>query len=169
MKTLIVYFSHNKENYFGGTIRSVEVGNTQIVAEKLQSMLDADIYQIKPLHEYPEKYDECTTIARKELDNNERPKIMNMVPYMEEYDTIYLGYPNWWGTMPMCLWTFLESYDLKGKKIYPFCTHEGSGLGNSINDLKKICSQSIIKKGLALKGSQVNQSDQKLKEWLKEE
>ena len=79
MKTLIVYFSHNKENYFGGTIRSVEVGNTQIVAEKLQSMLDADIYQIKPLHEYPEKYDECTTIARKELDNNERPKIMNMV------------------------------------------------------------------------------------------
>lgn len=169
MKTLIFYFSHNKENYFGGTIRSVEVGNTQIVAEKLQSMLDADIYQIKPLHEYPEKYDECTAIARKELDNNERPKIMNMVPYMEEYDTIYLGYPNWWGTMPMCLWTFLESYDLKGKKIYPFCTHEGSGLGNSINDLKKICSQSIIKKGLALKGSQVKQSDQKLKEWLKEE
>lgn len=169
MKTLVAYFSHNKENYFNGTIQSIEVGNTQVVAEKLQNMLKADIYQIQPLHEYPEKYDECIARAKEELNKDERPKIMNRVPHMEDYDRIYLGFPNWWGTMPMCVWTFLESYDLKGKKIYPFCTHEGSGMGNSVNDLKKLCSQSIIKHALAIRGSQVNQSDNKLKEWIEEE
>jgi flavodoxin len=166
-KTLIVYFSHKKENYVSGVIKELEIGNTEVIAKKFQSIIDADIFEIKPLHDYPFDYHECTEVAKKEQSNNERPKILNIVQHMEDYKNIYLGFPNWWGTMPMCVWTFLESYDFKDKRIYPFCTHEGSGLGSSIADIRKLCPNSLIENGLAIYGSKVNNADKKLNEWLK--
>ena len=103
MKTLIVYFSHNHENYVNGQIQNLKVGNTKVVALKMQKMLGADIFEIKPLHDYPYQYHECTELAKKELHENVRPKIKNIVSHIEQYDYIYLGYPSWWGTMPMCM------------------------------------------------------------------
>lgn len=167
-KNLIIYFSHDKENYVTGQIKELEIGNTKVIAQKIRDRLNADIFEIIPLHEYPYQYKECTTLAKKEFKNNERPKVSNIISNIEEYDTIYLGYPNWWGTMPMCVWTFLETYDLSHKNIYPFCTHEGSGLGQSIEDIQRLCPQSYIKKGLAIYGSQVEISDQEIEKWLKE-
>jgi len=78
------------------------------------------------------------------LHLNARPELTNTVENMESYDVIYLGYPNWWGTMPMAVFTFLESYDFSGKTIIPFCTHEGSGIGNSERDIKKLCPKAKV-------------------------
>ncbi|MBS5112989.1 MAG: flavodoxin [Coprobacillus cateniformis] len=168
MKSLIVYFSHDKENYVGGQIQNLDVGNTKIVALKIQEFIKADLFEIKPLHDYPYVYHECTELAKKELHENARPKIKNIVSHIEQYDHIYLGFPSWWSTMPMCVWTFLESYDLSGKHIYPFCTHEGSGMGQSIQDIKKLCPDSFIHQGFAILGSQVHNCDKNIQKWLKE-
>ena len=168
MKDLIVYFSHDKENYVNGEIKVLETGNTKIVANKIQEYTKGDLFEIKPLHDYPYIYKETTTLAKQERNENIRPKIKNLVSHIEDYQNIYLGFPNWWSTMPMCVWTFLESYNLKDKNIYPFITHEGSGFGNSLNDLRKLCPDSIINEGLAIKGSQVLNSDHKIKQWVKE-
>lgn len=167
-KNLIVYFSHRGENYINGKIQDLQIGNTEIIAKKIDEKIEADIFEIIPLHEYPRHYHKCTDVAKKEHDKNERPKIINIVSHMEQYDTIYLGYPNWWGTMPMCVWTFLENYDLSNKDIYPFCTHEGSGIATSIEDLKKLCPSSNIKKGFDIYGSQVEEDNQKLQVWMEE-
>ncbi len=110
-KILIVYFSHNKENYFSGNIVNLEKGNVQVIAEALSTMIDADIYQIKEVDAYPFDYHECTLRASDELKNNARPQILDPLESIDEYDTIYLGYPNWWSTMPTIVMTFLESYD----------------------------------------------------------
>ena len=110
-KSLIVYFSHNKENYFSGNIVNLEKGNVQVIAEALSTMIDADIYQIKEVDAYPFDYHECTLRASDELKNNARPQILDPLESIDEYDTIYLGYPNWWSTMPTIVMTFLESYD----------------------------------------------------------
>lgn len=167
-KNLVVYFSHDKQNYVSGTIQNLKIGNTKVIALKIQELLNCDIFEIQPLHDYPHDYHECTEIAKKELHNHERVKILNIVSHIEDYQNIYLGYPNWWGTMPMCVWTFLESYDMNDRHIYPFCTHEGSGLGHSIQDIKRLCPKSFVHNGFDIYGSQVNQSDTKIKEWLKE-
>lgn len=168
-KSLVVYFSHDKENYVSGTIKKLEIGNTKVMANKIQKILDCDIFEIVPVDEYPYDYHECTKVAKRQLNNNERPELLNHVLNIDEYQNIYLGYPNWWLTMPMIVWTFLESYDLINKNIYPFCSHEGSGLGSSVNDIKTLCPSSNIKNGLAIYGSQVNQADSKIKKWLEEE
>lgn len=167
-KNLIVYFLHDKENYVNGQIVNLDIGNTKVVANKLQDLFEADIFEIKPLHEYPFNYKECTEIAKKELSEDARPKIANILSHIERYENIYLGYPNWWGTMPMCVWSFLEEYDLSHKHIYPFCTHEGSGMGRSEKDIQKLCPQSTVHRGLAIYGHLVSTSNEKIKKWLEE-
>ena len=109
-----------------------------------------------------------TEVAMQELQSKERPALTGQVENMEQYDTIILGYPNWWGTMPMCVFTFLEAYDLTGKKILPFCTHEGSGLVHSVDDIRKVCPGTEVKDGLAIRGSAAASSDRLIKEWLKQ-
>lgn len=167
-KNLVVYFSHEHENYVSGNIVTLEIGNTKVVANKIKDMIGADIFEIEPLHDYPVNYHQCTDVAKEELNSNARPKITNIISHIDEYENIFLGYPNWWSTMPMCVWTFLESYDLSGKNIYPFCTHEGSGLGQSVKDIEKLCPKSKIHQGLAIRGSQVKNSDNQIKQWLSE-
>ncbi len=168
MKTCVIYFSHNKENYFGGTIKDLEVGNTKVVAKKIVDLLACDESEIVPVKDYPAAYARCTDVAKAESLADERPAIKDEKKDLSAYDTIILGYPNWWGTMPMVVKTFLEKNDLSGKTIYPYCTHEGSGMGHSEKDLSVLCPQSHVKKGLPIRGGSVEQSDEAIKQWLKE-
>ncbi len=165
-KSLIVFFSREKENYVNGHIVELDVGNTKVVANKLKEITNSDLFEILPLHDYPFDYNECTRVAKDELNKNARPKIKNIVSHIEEYETIYLGYPNWWGTMPMCVMTFLESYNLDGKTIVPICTHEGSGMGQSVQDIKKLVPNSTVTSGVAIYGSRVKNCDDQLKRLL---
>ena len=105
-------------------------------------------------------------VAKKELSNNSRPELTEIVDDMDSYDVIYIGYPNWYGTMPMAVFTFLESYDFSGKTFIPYCTHEGSGLGQSVRDMKKLCPNSRVLDGLAIKGGSVNRNQNDVSAWL---
>ena len=166
-KKLVVYFSHKGENYSKGRIVNLKKGNTEIVAEIISSIIEADIFEIVADKKYPIKYDDCIEIAKKELRENSRPKLKDDID-IKEYDTIFVGYPNWWGTMPMPVWTFLEEKDFTNKKVLPFCTNEGSGLGKSESDIKKITSGAKVLKGLSINGSEVNNSEGKIRKWLEE-
>ena len=149
---LIAYFSRADENYTSDGIKNLSVGNTEVVANIIHDLTGADLFKIEPVKSYPKDYHETTHLAQIELNNNARPAIKNKLTNTEEYDIIYLGYPNWWGTMSMVVLTFLESINLTGKIIKPFCTHEGSGMGNSESDLKSYFPDAIIKKGLPIRG-----------------
>ena len=166
-KKLVAYFSHKGENYSKGKIVNLKKGNTEIAAEMISSIIDADIFEIIVDKKYPIKYDDCIEIAKKELRENSKIKLKQDID-IKEYDTIFVGYPNWWGTMPMPVWSFLERKDFTDKKILTFCTHEGSGLGKSESDIKKLTSGAEVLKGLAINGSEVNSSEEKIKKWLEE-
>lgn len=165
-KTLIAYYSRRGENYVNGIIKDLSIGNTETMANKIAVYLDVDIFRIETVSDYPEDYTETTNVAMLELNTNARPKLKSSIDNIREYDTVFLGYPNWWGTMPMCVCTFLESYDSSGKTILPFCTHEGSGLGHSEKDIVKFCPDSDVKKGLAIRGSRVATADNEIAAWL---
>lgn len=167
-KCLILYFSRAGMNYYKGKIVDLKVGNTKVLATKIHQMLESDLFEIETVKNYATDYYECTEEATNEYQNNVRPKVKAYLDTIDHYDKIILAYPNWWNTMPMVLWTFLEHYDFSNKSIYPICTHEGSGLGVSVLDIQKCCPNSNVDKGLAIKGSQVESSDQQLKTWLKE-
>ena len=166
-KKLVVYFSHKEENYSKGKIGNLKKGNTEIATEIISSIIETDIFEIVADKKYPIKYDDCIEIAKKELRENSRPKLKDDID-IKEYDTIFVGYPNWWGTMPMPVWTFLEEKDFTNKKVLPFCTNEGSGLGKSESDIKKITSGAKVLKGLSINGSEVNNSEGKIRKWLEE-
>ena len=166
-KKLVAYFSHKGENYSKGKIVNLKKGNTEIAAEMISSIIDADIFEIIADKKYPIKYDDCIEIAKKELRENSKIKLKQDID-IKEYDTIFVGYPNWWGTMPMPVWSFLEGKDFTDKKILPFCTHEGSGLGKSESDIKKLTSGAEVLKGLSINGSEVNNSEGKIRKWLEE-
>ena len=166
-KKLVVYFSHKGENYSKGRIVNLEKGNTEVAAEMISNIVDSDIFEIVTDKKYPIKYDDCIEIAKKELRENSRPKLRDVID-IKEYDTIFVGYPNWWGTMPMPVWTFLEEKDFTDKKVLPFCTHEGSGLGKSESDVKKLTNGAEVLKGLAINGSEVNNSEKQIRKWLED-
>ena len=165
-KTLIAYFSHTGENYFGGTIKNISKGNTEVVAEFAQKATGGDLFEIKTVKTYPINYKECCDEAQKEGRENARPELKDSLPNIADYDTIILGYPCWWGTMPQAVFTFLESADFSGKKILPFCTHEGSGMGRSESDIKKLCPTADVVRGLAINGSSCNSAEASMKKWL---
>ncbi len=148
-KILIAYFSRTGEEYNVGTITR---GNTAIVADFIAQKTGADVFEIKPAAPYPDDYNACTELAKKELESNARPALANKLDNLAQYDTIFLGYPIWWGKMPMIVYTFLESGDFGGKKIIPFCTHGGSGLAGTEHDLGKICPNAKVLSGLAIVG-----------------
>lgn len=138
-KSLIAYYSRKGQNYLDGSIVNLPIGNTEVAAKKIQELTGGDLFHIDTVAVYPHDYTETTEVAMTEKKTNARPDLTDVVDDMDAYDVIYLGYPNWWGTFPMAVFTFLESYDFSGKTIIPFCTHEGSGLGNSERDIKKAC------------------------------
>ena len=167
-KVLIAYFSRKGNNYVSGNIVNLPQGNTEIVAQKIKKLIGADLFEIKTVKSYPNDYDETTVVAQKEQNSNARPEIVEPMPDISKYDTIIVGHPNWWGTMPMVVMTFLEKFDFSSKKVLSFCTHEGSGMGNSENDLQKLCKGATFSKGLPIKGSTASSSDAKIEGWLKE-
>lgn len=165
-KTLIAYYSRKGQNYVSGKIMELIIGNTEVVAKQIEELTGGDLFHIDTIKSYPVDYMETTRLAQKELKANTRPELTDKIENMADYDVIYLGYPNWWGTFPMAVFTFLESYDFTGKTIIPFCTHEGSGLGNSESDINKICKGAKVEKGIAIYGSSVYNSQSTIENWL---
>ena len=168
MAELIAYFSRRHENYVNGVIRDLKTGNTEVVASIIQQLTGADIFRIEPIQEYSRNYNECIAQAQADQRRDARPQLKQYPKSLENYNTIYLGYPNYWSTMPMAVFTFLEHFDFTGKTIRPFCTHEGSGLGVSEKDIRRICVGAKIGKGLAIYGGSVSRSETIIGEWLKE-
>ena len=170
-KPLIVYFSRvGSSKSFQGvdavSSASLPKGNTIVVANMVHYAVGGDLFQVVTVDPYPSSYDATTAQALKEQDANARPKLATHVPNMADYDTVYLGYPDWWGTLPMPLFTFLEEYDFSGKTIIPFCTHEGSGLGRSERDIAALCPKAKLLKGLAIRGSSVDRARGEVEAWL---
>lgn len=154
-KALVAYFSRAGENYGVGV---VETGSTEIVAGLIAAGTGADLFHIQTVTAYPEGYEDCTEVAKQERNANARPELTAAVSSFEDYDVIYLGYPIWWGDMPMAVYTFLESYDFTGKTVRPFCTHAGSGLSSTISSIEKICTGATVLDGLAIAGTTVQKN-----------
>lgn len=163
-RILVAYFSHKGENYSNGAIVTLEKGNTEIAAEILAEYKHAELFEIASEMEYPFAYRACVEVSKNELLENARPKL-KAEKDISEYDRIYLGYPNWCGTMPMPVWTFLEDNDFSGKIICPFCTHEGSNMGRSEADLRKLVPEAAIREGLPIHGSSVEKEAEKIRAW----
>jgi len=149
---LVAYFSYS--------------GNTKVIANKIHENVGGDIFEIKTVDPYPTDYNTVVKQAKKEQEENYRPKLATKVDNIDSYDVIFVGYPDWWVTMPMPVFSFLEQYNLSGKTIVPFCTHEGSGLGRSVDDIKKACPKSTILDGLAINDKEINNADKYISNWL---
>jgi flavodoxin len=167
MKSLIAYFSREGNNYVSGRIVNLPVGNTEVAANLIRKLTGGDTFRIHTVKDYPADYNETTAVAKQELRENTRPELSGHVDNMDEYNLIFLGYPNWWGTMPMGVFTFLEEHDFSGKTIIPFCTNEGSGMGRSESDIKQICPDAKVLKGLSIKGGGVLGAENDISAWLR--
>ena len=144
-KILIAYFTWSNTSYK--------------IAKEIHDKVDSDIFHINTIKKYAKSYTAATMQAGAEKLKKSRPKLTSKVENIEIYDTIILIYPNWWGTVPMGVCTFLEESSLQGKKIIPICMNEGSGLGKSINDIKELCPGAVVLDGLAIRGSQVDSDE----------
>ena len=165
-KVLIAYYSRKGQNYVNGDIKDLAKGNTEIIAEFIQKSVGGDLFEIDTVKEYPIDYTECTNVAKEELRQKARPELKNYLASIDDYDTIYLGYPCWWGLPPMAVFTFLEYYDFSGKIIRPFTTHEGSGLGGSVSQIKKVCPTANVQAGLAIHGADAANSEKAVNQWI---
>nr|WP_308499527.1 flavodoxin [uncultured Agathobacter sp.] len=165
---LVAYFSLAGEQYGVGVI---EEGNTSIIAHMIAEQTGVDLFEIEAVTPYPASHSELLEVSQQEMADNARPEIAGTVDNMQDYDTIFIGYPNWWGDMPMIVYNFLESYDLSGKTIVPFCTHGGSGLSNTESTIADITG-GTMKDGFAIAGTTA-QNDRdtarsEVTKWLKE-
>lgn len=151
-KSLVVYFSWS--------------GNTENVAKAIQEQTDSDIFEIIPATPYSDDYNSVVDLAQKEQRENARPSIADSIKNIADYDVIYIGFPNWWGDMPMILYTFFDSYDLSGKTIAPFCTSGGSGLSNTVNEMKELEPNATVTDGLHIGSSSASNPDSAVKTWL---
>ncbi|MCD8089411.1 MAG: flavodoxin [Clostridiales bacterium] len=166
MTKLTVFYSRAGENYFGGECRHINVGNTEKAAKMIAEITGSDLFEIEQKNSYSSTYSVCIKQAQKDLRNNARPELVALPKNIDKYDEIYLGYPNYWRNMPMAVYTFLESFNWEGKTIHPFCTHEGSGLADTVKELKRVCKGAVIKDGLAILGSDVDNAKAVIKKWL---
>ena len=151
-KILVAYFSWS--------------GNTREIAGQIRDRTGGDLFEIKTVNAYPTEYRACTDAAKKEQNENARPALSTKIDDMDDYGVVFIGYPNWWGTIPMALFTFFEQYDFSGKTVIPFCTHEGSGFGRSVSDIEKLCPKSTLLEGVAIRGSGVKSAQNTVGAWL---
>ncbi len=166
MSVLIAFYSRAGENYFGGAHRYITVGNTEKAAEMLAKLTGGELFRIEQAQPYSDDYDKCVAEAREDFRKNARPAVLHLPDSLDTYDEIYLGYPNYCGTMPMAVYTFLEAYDFSGKTIHPFCTHEGSGLSSTERDIQKAAKGAAVTKGIAIHGSHVESAGNALEKWV---
>ena len=164
---LVVYYSRKGENHMPGGVQVLEKGNTEYAAEFIAKALDADIFEIDTVKPYAENYRACCGEAFAEFKAQARPEIKGYVSDISGYDTIFVCFPCWCGTAPMCVYTFLEHYDLTGKKIIPLCTNEGSGLANAPRDIAAACPGATVVEGLSVKGHQAKDSYDAIATWAK--
>jgi flavodoxin len=144
-KVLVAYFSWS--------------GNAKALAGQIAQESGGDLFEIKTVKAYSEVYNECIAEAKQEQDSNARPALSGGVTNMAQYNTVFLCYPNWWGTLPMGVFTFLEAYDFSGKTIYPLVTHGGSRFGSSLDDIKKLCPRTVLGDGLSVSAFDTNPND----------
>lgn len=174
---LITYFSrvgnmNFDENIDAVTSASVNMdgnnvsGNAQLLAEMAQEATGGDLFFIETVEKYPAEYRGTTDQAKMEQNDDARPELSSHVENMDAYDTIVLIYPNWWGTLPQSVFTFLEEYDFSGKTILPLCTHEGSRLGRSESDIASMCPDALLLEGLSVKGSDAGSAQAEVEEWI---
>ncbi len=168
-RVLIAYFSRAGENWEVGNVAK---GNTQIAAEIIAEETGYDLFRIRTVREYPLSYDEMLKVAEEEQKNNERPALRDEAGNFADYDIILLGYPIWWGDMPMAVYTFLESYDFAGKTVYPFNTHAGSGEAGTVRKIREVIPDADVHDGLAITGKDTQNDPDKvrgiLQDWLRE-
>lgn len=153
-KTLVVYFSHT--------------GNTENVANFIHEAVGGDIVKLEPVNAYTDDYDTLLDVAQEEQRNDTRPEIATQIDNIDEYDTIFLGYPNWWGDMPMIIYSFLDQYDLSGKTIAPFVTSGGSGLSGTPRTIQNAEPNATVTEGLSVRDSNSENSQSDVNEWLSE-
>ena len=151
-KSLVVYFSWS--------------GNTENVAEAILSQTDSDIFEIVPATPYSDDYDTVLDVAQKEQQEDARPAISKGIENIADYDVIYVGFPNWWGDMPMILYTFFDTYDLSGKTIALFCTSGGSGLSNTVDEVKTLEPNATVTDGLHIRDNAADNPESAVSEWL---
>ena len=166
---LVAFFSRADENYVNGVIKKLDIGNTQVVAGIIEKLIDTDMFKIEPMQSYSKDYNECIAQAQADQKRNARPELKQYPESIDKYNTIYLGFPNYWGTMPMPVFTFLEHFDFSGKIIRPFCTHEGSGMGSSVKDIQKLCPGAIVTEGIAIRGGSVERQAEDIEKWIRRE
>ncbi len=166
-KVLVVYYSRKGENHMPEGIQVLPKGHTAYAAEFVRNALNGDIFEIDTVKPYAANYRECCMEAVAEFKAGARPDIKGFVEDLSGYDTIFVCFPCWCGTAPMCVYTFLEHYNLSGKKIVPLCTHEGSGLAKAPEDLARVCTGAVIAEGLAVRGHQVKDSEAEIAAWAK--
>lgn len=166
-KMLVVVFSRADENYGVGY---VEVGNTMKLAKLIAQKTGAELFEVAPAEKYPADYDTCIDVAKKEQNRNARPAIAGDKD-ISDYDVIFFGYPVWWGDIPMCMYTFIEAHDWSGKRIIPFCTHEGSGAGRTESTLKRTMKGAEISRAMAMRGARAQNGgpdvEKTVDTWLK--
>jgi flavodoxin len=144
-KILVAYFSWS--------------GNAKTLAGQIAQVTGGDLFEIKTVTAYPDNYNDCIAVAKQEQERNARPAFSGSVANISQYKTVFLCYPNWWGTLPMVVFTFLEAYDFSGKTIYPLVTHGGSRFGRSLDDIKKLCPRAVIGEGLDVSAFDRNPND----------
>ena len=165
-KTIIAFYSRADENYFGGAMRYVKVGNTEIVCDIMKELIPADSFKIEMKEPYSPVYMTCIEQAKRDLREKNRPELVRFPDSIDAYDTIVLAYPNYWGTMPMAVVTFLERFDFSGKTILPLCTNEGSGMGGSERDVQRYAPGAEVKQGLSVLGSAAADAKGSLQRWF---
>ncbi|WP_080945517.1 flavodoxin [Pediococcus damnosus] len=163
---VVVYFSHNGETLLDGKHQQVSFGNTEVVAKAIAQVVDGELVQLIPKQAYPVDYQATLARAKQEMKFEQSPEIGSIKHDFQNEDVIYLGYPIWWGALPMLIQTFLQQVDLRGKSVYPFCTHEGSGFGRSFQELQELLPESDVQKGLAVRGSRVTCAQCAVNNWL---
>ena len=165
-KSLIIYFSRADENYFGGQMKFIQKGNTEVIAEFIKDFIGADIFKVERKVPYSGDYKTCIEESKKENDNGEKPELARYLENIDKYDIVYIGGPIYWGVLPAPMITQLERFDWHGKVIRPFVTHEGSRMGNVMSQLKEVCKGADIKDGIAIEGSRVNEARKEIEAWI---
>ena len=166
-KVLVVFYSRKGENHMPGGIQVLEKGHTAVAAEYIAGALGADLFEIDTVTPYAENYRACCGQAVQEQKANARPAIKAAPADISGYDTVFVCFPCWCGTAPMCVFTFLEKYDFTGKKLLPLCTNEGSGLANAPRDLAASCPGAQLGEGLSVRGHKVAESEEEIIAWAK--
>ena len=166
-KNLIVYFSREGENYWNGSVKYLDKGNTEIVAEYIQKAVGGDLFKVETVKPYAADYYKCAEEAQEELRRQARPELKKYLDNIDGYDNVFVCGPCWWGTFPMAIFSLLERLDWHGKKVMAVMTHEGSGLATCESDLIRICTGATFGRGISVHGAEAARAERGVEAWAK--